>query len=373
MSNKTIIYSGGFALPDKNAAANRVVSNGKLFESLGYKTVFLGLSDSEISFDGIRMVDGRENMLEQARPLSTKQWISRLFSTKEICSLVEKHNDVSMVILYNLPFFTLCRVKKALSKKNIEVAYDCTEWTKDTDGSFVKRTFKVLDEFLVRNFAHKIADRMIVISSMMQKKYSKNKKLLLLPPLVDVNASAWHQKPDVNSDAFEFCFAGIPDGNKESLDKVVEAFLSLKNEKTLLRIVGITEEEYIEIYGKIPGNSKEHIAFMGKCPHDEAIKYVLGCDCYIFIRRSDRRNNAGFPTKFAEAFTCGVPIITTDVSDVGEYINKSGRGEVICEFSTECIAKAMRFAISKGKNTLQLPDTVFHYESYRRETEKWLG
>ena len=38
----TIVYYGGFSLPDKNAAANRVVSNGKIFEALGYNVIFLG-------------------------------------------------------------------------------------------------------------------------------------------------------------------------------------------------------------------------------------------------------------------------------------------------------------------------------------------
>lgn len=372
MKNGTIIYTGGFVLPDKNAAANRVVSNGKLFDSLGCKTVFLGLSDSDKGFEGIRKISGQENMFEQARPLSTKQWINRLFSTNEICTLVEKYGDVRMVILYNLPLFTLWRAKRALSKKNIKVAYDCTEWTKDTDGSFIKKAFKVLDEFLVRNFAHKIADGMIVISSMMKKKYSKNKKLLVLPPLVDINDPIWHQKPQKESGIFEFCFAGVPDGNKESLDKVVEAFSSIENENIRLRIVGITEKEYNSIYGAIPESAKNRMVFMGKLPHEEAVKYILGCDCYIFIRRSDRRNNAGFPTKFAEAFTCRVPIITTDVSDVGNYIKKSGRGEVLCNMSVGGIAKAMASAVEKGKNESENPDTAFHYESFIKETYQWL-
>ena len=47
MSNGTVIYYGGFALPDKSASANRVVSNGKLFSALGYRTVFLGVSDED--------------------------------------------------------------------------------------------------------------------------------------------------------------------------------------------------------------------------------------------------------------------------------------------------------------------------------------
>ena len=372
MNNKTIIYTGGFILPDKNAAANRVVSNGKLFYLLGCKTVFLGLSESDKGFEGARRVDGRENMFEQTRPLSTKQWIKRLFDTSEICLLAEKYN-ADMVVLYNLPFFTLCRAKKALSKKNTEVAYDCTEWTKDTDGSFIKRAFKVFDEFLVRNFAHKIADRMIVISSTMEKKYSKNKKLLVLPPLVDINDPIWHQNPQKDNKIFEFCFAGVPDGNKESLDKVVEAFACIEDKAVRLKIVGITEKEYISIYGDIPDNAVNNIEFLGKRTHEEAIKHVLGCDCYIFIRRSDRRNNAGFPTKFAEAFTCRVPIITTDVSDVGEYIKKSGRGIVLECMSSESIAKAMCTVINNKRESEKTLDASFHYETYRAEAEKWLG
>ncbi len=369
MKNKTIIYSGGFVLPDKNAAANRVVSNGKLFASLGCKTVFLGLSDDK--FDGIRKLDGSVNMFEQARPISTKQWIKRLFSVEEISSLAKEHG-ADTVILYNLPFFTLCKAKRIFSKENIDVVYDCTEWTKDTDGSFLKRAFKVLDEFLIRNFAYRVADGMIVISSLMKEKYSKNKNILVLPPLVDVDDPIWHQKAEKNQDFFEFCFAGIPDGNKESLDKIVEAFSLLNSNNVMLRIVGITKNEYNLIYGDIPENCKNRILFMGKRSHEEAVKYILGCDCYIFIRCSDRRNNAGFPTKFAEAFTCHVPIITTDVSDVGRYIKNSGRGEVLCDMSSDVIAKAMSFAVERGKNKIEEPDTTFHYETYINDAKTWL-
>ena len=47
MSKGTIIYYGGFTLPDKSASANRVVSNGKIFASLGYETVFVGAAPSD--------------------------------------------------------------------------------------------------------------------------------------------------------------------------------------------------------------------------------------------------------------------------------------------------------------------------------------
>lgn len=373
MKNKTIIYTGGFALPDKNAAANRVVSNGKIFDKLGCKTVFLGLSDSEERFEGIREINGQINMFEQARPFSTKQWVKRIFDISAISSLAEKYN-ADTVILYNLPFFTLWRAKKALSKKNIEVAYDCTEWTKGTDGSLPKRLFKAFDEILIRNFAHKVSDGMIAISKMMEKKYKSAKKLLILPPLVDIDDEIWHQKTDSDEGVFEFCFAGIPDGKKESLDKVVEAFCRMNKENTRLRIIGITENDFKNIYPDciIPDNISGEIEFMGRKSHAETIRRISGCDCYVFIRRSDRRNNAGFPTKFAESFTCRVPIITTDVSDVGEYIKKSGRGTVLDDMSVAEIADAMISAVKKGKNIPREPDTAFHYATFIKETEKWL-
>lgn len=371
MSSGTIIYYGGFSLPDKSASANRVVSNGKIFAKLGYKTVFIGASED--SFEGLRPVEGCDDMFEHAHPKSTKQWLMHMLSVEHIEAVMKNYDDVKKIILYNVPMFTLLKAKKVFSKKSIEVCYDCTEWTKDTDGSLPKRIFKAFDEILISNFAHKVADGMIAISKMMEKKYKSSKNLLILPPLVDINDKIWHQTPELHEGVFEFCFAGIPDGKKESLDKVVEAFCSINKKNTHLRIIGITENDFNNIYPDcyIPKNVHNKITFTGRLSHEETIKYVLGCDCYIFIRRSDKRNNAGFPTKFAESFTCGVPIITTDVSDVGEYIRQSGKGNLLKDMTTQGISEAMLYQIDNKLQSKSL-DNTFHYESFIQPTENWL-
>lgn len=376
MSKGTIIYYGGFTLPDKSAAANRVVSNGKIFDKLGYNTVFIGAAPSDEAFDGIRPVEGYEDMYEQAHPKTSAQWLKHMFNISFIDELTEKYGNVERIILYNAPLFTLLKVKKFFHKRNIKVCYDCTEWTKDTDGSLPKRIFKAFDEILIRNFAHKSAHGMIAISRMMEEKYKNCKNLLILPPLVDINDKIWHQQTENHEGIFEFCFAGIPDGNKESLDKVVEAFCNINKKNTHLRIIGITETDFNNIYPEcfIPKNVRNKITFMGRLSHSETIRYVLGCDCYIFIRRSDRRNNAGFPTKFAEAFTCGVPVITTNVSDVGEHIKKSGRGSLLEDMSAESISEAMLDQIEKcTEETVKKLNTAFHYETFTKECEVWLS
>lgn len=371
MSKGTIIYYGGFTLPDKSASANRVVSNGKIFRALGYRTVFIGVSED--SFDGLRPVSGCADMFELAHPKSTSQWLGHMLSVEHIESIADKYGDVCRVILYNVPMLTLMKAKKTFSKRNIKVCYDCTEWTKDTDGSLPKRVFKALDEILISNFAHKVADGMIAISRKMEKKYKSSKSLIILPPLIDINDEIWHQQPESHKDVFEFCFAGIPDGKKESLDKVVEAFCNINKSNIRLRIIGITEDDFRSIYPecKIPEAAQSKITFMGRLSHSETIRYVLGCDCYIFIRRSDRRNNAGFPTKFAESYSCGAPIITTDVSDVGEYIKKSGKGSLLEDMTAESISKAMLYQID-NKVKFKTLDNTFHYESFIQPTENWL-
>ena len=174
MSNGIIIYYGGFTLPDKSASANRVVSNGKIFASLGYKTVFIGAASSGEEFDGLREIPGFDNMFEYAHPKSTKQWLGHMLSVEHIEKIIKEHGKPEKIILYNVPVLTLLKAKKIFSKKGISVCYDCTEWTKDTDGSLPKRLFKAIDEFFICNFAHKIADGMIAISRMMEKNYKKS-------------------------------------------------------------------------------------------------------------------------------------------------------------------------------------------------------
>ncbi len=361
-----ILYYGGFALPDKSASANRVVSNGKLFEALGYKTVFLGACYDAGSSEICQI---SENMFEEPHAATTAEWIRQVLCFSNLKEIAGKCKNLKMVILYNVPFITLCITKKYFSKIEIEVAYDCTEWTQFTEGSVLKKAFKYVDEFFIRKYAHKIADKMIVISKMMEDSYKSNKHILKLPPLVDVNDAVWHQETKKETD-FTFCFAGFPGGNKESLDKVVEAFKGINAKNTKLKIVGLNQGEFSELYPDIM--LADNIIFLGKKTHKDAIKNILGCDCCIFIRPSDRRNNAGFPTKFVESFTCGVPIITTDVSDIKEYIDLLPNSVLLQNCQLESIKDAMESILEKGKAekkpTLK---TNFHYGEYNEKAKSW--
>ena len=373
MAKGTVIYMGNYELPDKNAAAHRVMNNGKIFTALGYRAVFLGAVRGE-SFIGVRRSSYNENVYEEAYPQGLKQWISHIFDTGNIEAVADRYDDTCLIITYNVPHATYKAVRKAFAKRNIKVAYDCTEWNDYAEGSLPKRLYKKYDEKQVRTKLHKVCDDIIVISSMMKRQYL-GKNLLKLPPLVDLDEPIWRQEREAHPGVFEFCFAGTIN-NKERLDAVVQAFCEIEAPDIRLRIIGLTKDEYSAAYPSQADTVKadDRLLFMGYVPHEDSVRYVLSCDCYIFIRENTRRNAAGFPTKFAESHTCGVPIISTDVSDIKDYA-KDESVLIIDNTSCEAIKEAMLRMIrinSEISDNKQLNDT-FDYHYYIRETEEWIS
>jgi glycosyltransferase involved in cell wall biosynthesis len=91
----------------------------------------------------------------------------------------------------------------------------------------------------------------------------------------------------------------------------------------------VTEDAYLNLYPEDTDLLKEYtvrnrIIFHGRLHHEEALKILQGSDYCIFYRENTRLNRAGFPTKFVESISCGVPVITTRTSDLAQYINNRG-------------------------------------------------
>ena len=397
MNTGTILYVGNFELPDKNAAAHRVVNNGKIFCELGFRTVFLGAARGE-SFHGVKRAedaagsklnDGGFDFWERAYPASTADWVRQLYDVSDVRAVSEAYADLRLVVAYNLPFATFKALKKAFSGTDVRVAYDCTEWNGYAEGSLPKRLYKKRDEKQIRTKLARECRDVIVISERMEKSYRAARpdmNLLRLPPLVDVEDPIWRQEREEHPGVFEFCFSGTV-SNKERLDLVVEAFLSLDRPDVRLRIVGMTVEEFFAgapdkgAVGRGLDSRREtafaeqaaigNIIFDGYLSHAEAVGRTLSCDCCVFIREATGRNTAGFPTKFAEAFTCGVPIITTDVSDVAAYIDSPEKGTVVGASVGE-IRAAMDAALTEFRGYTPAVRDTFDYRNHIDGTREWI-
>lgn len=303
-----VLYIGGFEMPDKNAAAQRVLSVAKIFRLLGYEVVFYGITkgdDFEGEVDGFRY-EAREY------PRSTAMWETYLFGYG-ILRYIKKINP-SYIVLYNYPAIAQNRIIRYGRKHNIKVIGDITEWYNPHNP--VKR----FDTLLRMKWSNKRLDGIIAISKYLEKYYSRQ-KVLLLPPLIDKEEEKWTvTSKGSNENSIILVYAGTP-GMKDRLDFIVKGLGEFDVGKFFLHIVGLTKEQFENNYHYAIGERElRNVRFYGRLPHREVIKLLKQSDFQIFFRENIRVNNAGFPTKFVESISAGVPVITNNVSNVADYI-----------------------------------------------------
>lgn len=362
MNKGTLLYVGNFELPDKGASANRVMSNRLLFRELGYRTAFLGVTRAE-SFAGIRTASFAPDVFERAYPASTRTWLERSYSLKDVIALAERYDDIKAVIFYNSPISLARRAYGYFSKRGIKVLYDCTEWNAYTKGNKLKQLYKRLDAHQIQYRLDKCVDGLLVISTLMYRQY-RTKPIVLLPPLVDCHAPMWRQGRARNDGIFEFCYAGDPE-QKDDLRRLIDAFAALGRENTRLRIIGLRKEDFLQEnsdYVPPVECAGTQICFTGRISHEEVIWHLAETDCFVFLRESNLRNNAGFPTKFSEAYTSGVQIIATDISDLRSYDEDSV--QIVSDMDVATIRNAMACAMTHKR-----ADGVRDAFDYRRYVE----
>lgn len=321
-----VLYLGGFRLPDKNAAAHRVISNTKILLELGHKVWMVG-QDVEISNREIlETFNSNVVMYNDPYPNGIISWINYIWDINRIKRLIVE-NSINLVILYNYPSFATLRLLPYLKKRNIKVVADCTEWYGSPDGSIIKKIIKKLDTSLRMRLVNFNIDGIITISKYLTD-YYKGVKTIELPPLVDLKDNKFKcLDRTIDSSIINFVYAGQM-GNKDRINEVLNMLAiiredGIKNFK--FNIIGTDEKSFIE-NNIITYKYKDFVNFFGRLSHNEVIKKVALSDFVVFLREDNRVNNAGFPTKFVEAMSCGTPVITNSTSNISEYLKEGVNG-----------------------------------------------
>lgn len=322
---KRVLYVGGFEMPDGNAAAQRVSAIAKAISD-SYIIKFLGLTHAN-NYGG--KVDGFEYK-NLSYPSTTKEWLQHLAGSRELEYVKKEMPDV--VIAYNYPALGLWRLIHYCKRKGIKLIGDVTEWYHSHN------VLKWIDTEWRMKKLHKKMDGLIVISNYLADYYSKC-KIVNVPPTVDLQALLWNEITQQEDNGYiTLLYVGSPGrGDKDKLDTVIDAIRSYQNLR--LRIVGINEEQYKQLYGRV--KTPNNVEFKGRLSHEEAVGELKKADFSIFFRDPTRVNNAGFPTKYAEAAAAGVPVITNRFSDLLEIVEQ-GKNGFIADNTPESIKDTVR-------------------------------
>lgn len=362
-----ILYLGGFELPDKNAAAQRVLANSKLLRDMGYEVSFIGVSKD---IDNAPAQVHGFNSAPVKYPTTISQWIHQILTYIDFEVIGSYKPDY--VILYNFPSIASLRILKKCHKLGIKVFHDLTEW-EEVSGLNPREIIRKMDIGLRMRYCMKKMDGVIAISRYLFDYYKKYTKCILVPPTVDLENLKFHRDRDLekNTPGVRLVYAGSSGLSKDRLDKIVNAVPHFP--KIRLDIIGLDKKQYSKIYkNSVP--ESDNVVFHGRVSHQEAINAVCNADFQMLIREDTLKNRAGFPTKFVESMSCCTPIIATKTSNVCDYLVDGWNGFIVNECITlesalNTISKLSSSEITKMKQNCK-NCIVFDYRNYIQEFSK---
>ena len=385
----TIYYVGAFRFPIFDAAASRVLQNAKLFQDCGYQVKVISFGGKLRIEDKIRddvyVYSGVEYNITNEIDIKYKNIFSHLFGylfcgNKTISFLKSKLRQNDTVVMYNPSFIYSIRLKKLCKKKKCQLLSDITEWYDQTEiigGKWLP--FYWLYELNMRKIQKSITKK-IVISSFLQHYYN-GQKVICLPPLVDLSDSKWmvmgHKVLLPPYDGIRIVYAGSPGKSKDLLLMMIRSIICCleKENKLQLIIIGVdnTNNEYLSIEEQTV--YKDNFLFLGKVSQNEVPKYYNESNFSLFIRESNRKNMAGFPTKFVESMTSHCPVITNLTSDLKDYLIDGYNGYIVGEPNQKAIVKVLSRLCYLDKHSLEIMkdnafQTTVNFLNYTKYIDK---
>lgn len=357
----TILYVGGFELPDKNAAAHRVLNNAKIFREIGYNVVFCGVNRNITADDDCKEVIAGFDSMPAPYPASSKQWIKQMLDSKHYLKMFSLYKDIRIVVCYNLHAVPLAKLLHFCKRRGIKLVADCTEWYENNPSLNPIKLIKCIDTFLCMRIFQKKCDGMIAISSYLADYYKRSvKHIVVVPPLVDLEDKKYIfdcEKPQ--NEITTLVYSGSPSTSKEALDELVKCLNNITDSNFKLKIVGIDYEQFCSMYNVLP--DREKIEFMGRVSHKTALQTVRESDYAIIIRPKTRVTTAGFPTKFAEAISVGTAVIANGTSDLAKYFANGKNGHLV---ALENLQKDLQKILSSNIIP-QTENGIFDYRKYK--------
>lgn len=362
---KRILYIGGFELPDKNAAAHRVLSIAKAWRDAGIEIVFLGVTKECNECDVLKTKTEVQGFAAYSIPYPQKKsdWIGYLTDIESVKRLIEDYGEIDGVVCYNYQAIAFEKLRRYCKQHDIKIYSDCTEWYNTDGANLIFKLLKGFDTWYRMVIVQKKLDGLIVISNYLKNYYRRCEKVIVVPPLVDAEEDKWFENSKDLGDGINFIYAGRP-GNKDKIGEIIAAYQDVeKKHKCKLWVVGISRDQFLQSYPSIEEKDiPQTVTFLGRVSHQDSLAYLKGADCSLIIRDSTRTNNAGFPTKFAEAVTLGVGVIATDISDLKEYSGMLDNMLIVDNSVYNAMVSFVEKGMCRGK--------LSHIFDYRNWTEK---
>ena len=361
----TLILVGGYGLPDRTASATRALGLARLFRSIGMQVIVMGKispetpprdGPTEVIVDGFRCVDIR-------RPLPGRDYARYDQSAESVLALVDSlpAGSVRAVSAYNYPGQATWDILRGLKARGIPGILDCTEWY-GWEGTKILRNIQRMawTEFRLRVLTRKAGN--VIAASRWFADTLPGLNRVLLPFVVDATDPKWTPEPPRLAHPGgrrRFLYSGSPGVGmvKDRLPVAMEGFGDLLSDSVPFefRIAGMTRDQYLAAcpdHGGLVARLGDQVRFLGRIPHADALAELRATDYALFFRRNDRVANTGFATKYVEAASLGIPVVTNPTSDIDRYLTDGRNGFLAPDLSPAAISDVLRRAASQDDAAL---------------------
>lgn len=347
---RTVVYTGGFELPDQNAAAHRVRGNARIFRDLGFRVVLLGVSHAARPGASVESVDSGEEGIEAWEvpyPAGSRAWLDRTISPRSFAKVLDlaKVEDLALTICYNYPAVAQWRIARLARQRGACAIADVTEWYDRVRLDGLAALVKNLDTPLRMHWINRRMDGLITASPFITGFYrSTGLPIVELPTIIPGRVKQTPPPARAQNGVRRLFFAGTgfePSealrgraGLKDRVDWVLEVLAQAKRlgSRFHLDLFGVERENYLTLvpeHRQLLAELDGELTFHGRQPHAQILEKLRTADFSIFLRKRTRVTLAGFPSKFSESVTYGTPVITNPMPSTSRYLREGENGFLI--------------------------------------------
>ncbi len=349
-NGKVVFFIAHIELPDINALAHRVLANCMALKEAGYTPVLIGYSKAANTpkniIDTYFKVHGFD-CYNLPYPISNFDWFIDTVTYKKMIKLISKYfnNGVHAIVCNSIGSTNFYGLMTFAKKHNIHMVSDTEDWFDKFTGNIIRRTYKKFDEEIYVKVLKPKIKNVITITNFLYDYYTKkhNCYCTIIPSLSYSEDKRFKNLPEYKFDGtLRYVYSGNPGykGSKDRIDWCVKAFAEHAPSHAKFDIFGISSEEFIEQFPELETHAKDDkINFHGFCDNTTCLNAIAKADFSVFARLISQSTSAGFPTKFSECLTMGVPSVTTPTSDLKDYIVNGKNGFISDEATYESFEK----------------------------------
>lgn len=317
-----VVYTGAFRFPDLDAAAQRVMSVGGMFEKMGDSVVFAGWepirsSGSFYEYMGFKCHSQGEFREGYKNPLA--RLFGFILRGSRTIKWLQANRDFDVVVAYNPPALFALRLIILCRAHGAVVVLDNTEWY-ESEHLPGGRFGPAAAENLVRmRFIYPLFHNVICISNFLYRYYG-DRNVIRIPPLSDIDSHTLERpSPDAG---LILIYAGDA-GKKDRLIPIIRELPALQRKlqrPVILRIAGVERESIVAALAREGLRYDEfsaHLLCLGRVSRARVKELYAESHFSILFREDKRYARAGFPTKAVESWASGCPIIGNPVGDFG--------------------------------------------------------